>query len=365
MATTRHRQDLAGDREGWIQDKTAQIHPHYNSSRFQSDRRRIITDLQNVKFEYGGTQLRPIMPSMQAPYQKLQRLLDKKQNIPPWLAETVRLLYKDNQFPDYLVQRLALKGWDAAQVTNPRLSDRKRRLGSAKGLNRADASEMEDGFSSVYDNTTGHNSRQTGSSSSSTSSSSSSQAGAHDPSIAHRLAAIRNDFTTKLHSLEKQLAEAKAKSAQQPQLNSPTNPQAPAPHDKDQVLDGIRYQRAYQRPREPKPHSHTTCKTNWRSRCLSLSTWSEEDDSEREPDRLATLRADLEALRGLRREHARELRRAGNVSQRAVWKGRIQSVEGKIRGVLEEVEELERARQGKVASYQHLIDETVTMEWAS
>ena len=120
-------------REAWIDRKIRCIHPRFN--KFPALHRKIVRDLRDCRYVYsdsiGG---RAYPPSKQVPYLQLRRLLDKKREISPFLAETVRLLYDSEDYPRSLKDDLEKAGWDVDKITHPGLNGRQRRLNS-KAIN--------------------------------------------------------------------------------------------------------------------------------------------------------------------------------------------------------------------------------------
>jgi len=117
------------ERREWIQHKLRQLHPDYLTSRFLWERRKIRDALMLVKFIDDGTVSRRAAASEQRPYYMLYRCLERKDSIPAWLAEAVRLLYHNNTYPEYLTENFIRQGWDPAKVNLPGLAEAERRRG--------------------------------------------------------------------------------------------------------------------------------------------------------------------------------------------------------------------------------------------
>lgn len=85
--------------------------------------------LRQVQFIDDGTRPRRAKASDQTPYRRLYRRLERKENVPAWLAEAVRLFYHDNHYPEYLSEHFIRQGWNPSKVNLPGLSEAERRLG--------------------------------------------------------------------------------------------------------------------------------------------------------------------------------------------------------------------------------------------
>ncbi|KAK3940218.1 hypothetical protein QBC46DRAFT_341776 [Diplogelasinospora grovesii] len=161
-------QDPVEVRDEWIASKISLINPDFAD--FDEAREYIIMGLQQAKFVYTGHTARPGAASRQSEYIKMQRLLETGKSIPAALAESVRLLYDHEAFPDYLVDSLESKGWHVEKITNPFLSDRDRRTttykkrhhvkhdrSSRKGKDEEDASNL---LQSIPQWNQGHNKKE-------------------------------------------------------------------------------------------------------------------------------------------------------------------------------------------------------------
>lgn len=103
------------NRDQWVDEKLEEV-----SYEFPAD------DLQRIKAELQT--VKPLVaPSKQATFKKMDRLLRTNQEVPAWLAESVRLLYHNNEFGDKLLEKLVDLGYDEENVTNPALPYKERR----------------------------------------------------------------------------------------------------------------------------------------------------------------------------------------------------------------------------------------------
>lgn len=122
-------------RQEWIAMKKAAIHPAFSQSRFKMDLGEIERALETVQFQFGHDMARPVSPSRHNCHRTFDGIVKCHGHIPAWLAEFVRLLHPGGEFPWRMRQSLREAGWDPEKVTDPSLSDvRRRPQGQGPGL---------------------------------------------------------------------------------------------------------------------------------------------------------------------------------------------------------------------------------------
>jgi len=116
-------------RSAWIEDKIAKIRPEYLKHQFRSEHKSICQALRKIKWETSDRASKPTMPSKQLVYDRLHNHLLRKQDVPAWVAEAVRLLYDHETFPDYMVMKLRYNNWQPNLINIPGLSEAARKCG--------------------------------------------------------------------------------------------------------------------------------------------------------------------------------------------------------------------------------------------